>query len=78
MTFPEVLAHKAVAMTNGRVVACGGEDTGYTDRCYDYTPSDGWTQIGSYPKIMLVNGGYVISHFEPFIKSQEMDDIDCH
>ena len=52
MSFPEVRAHKAVGMTNGRVVACGGEGTGNTDRCYDYTPSDGWNQIGSYPKIM--------------------------
>ena len=50
--FPKKLAYKAIGMINGRMVACGGEDEAYTDECYDYTPSDGWTQIGNYPKIL--------------------------
>ena len=52
--FPKKFANKAIGMTNGRVVACGGEDEegAYTNECYDYTPSDGWTQIGNYPKIL--------------------------
>ena len=50
--FPKEFAYKAIGMTNGRVVACGGEEVAYTDECYDYTPSDGWKQIGNYPKIL--------------------------
>ena len=47
-----VLANKAVGMIDGRVIVCGGESTGsvYHDECYDYTPTDGWAQIGNYPK----------------------------
>ena len=52
MNFPMKVKDKAVGMTNGRVVVCGGETTGFHDECYDYTPSDGWAQIGNYPKAL--------------------------
>ena len=50
MKFPLVSYGKAVGMVNGRVVVCGGHE--YHDKCYDYTPADGWVQIGNYPKAL--------------------------
>ena len=60
MKFPLVSYGKAVGMVNGRVVVCGGyeyHDKGASiydiyDKCYDYTPADGWVQIGNYPKAL--------------------------
>ena len=41
-------------MIAGRVVSCGGETSGstYRNECYDYHPTNGWTQIGDYPKAL--------------------------